>query len=164
MLRLPSLQNRYDEYWEGDPAFVQPPAPAADSATPDERKATDKLIADHARRVELARDTGDWRALLAGDEVPFKFVLRPLRGETYRKICDDAVYGRIGPAEHAALLVRCALVEFDGEPIKSLEAHPRYGKIAPAEFTDRLDALDTRIVRDLATAIEKRARGVPPHR
>ena len=90
MLRLPSNQRPYDAFYSRDPAFVQPPELAAGGELDEDVvKAHKTALEAHAERIRIARETGDWKPLLAGDELePTRFTLQPISGDTFRKIAD----------------------------------------------------------------------------
>lgn len=155
--RLPSLQRQYDEYWSEDPAFVQPP----EDATGEQRK-------EHANRVRIARETGDWSPLVAQNAQPTKFVMRPLKGALARKLLDDINFGRVGSAVLASIAFRAALVTIENGPTHwpavSQVNHPDYGPLVAQEVADAIDGEDLAIIGELGGVILNRARGPSPKR
>lgn len=155
MLRLPSNQREYDEYWSGDPAFHQP----ADS---------DEARAEHAAKIKRARETGDWSPLLIDGETPTKFVMRPIKGDQWRWLVDEATREdehRMGPALFNQLMFRCAVVSVKNLGMKVNEdqvRHKKLGMIAPKDIPDVLDSIDASIVTELAGVAFERARNINP--
>ena len=143
MIRPPSNQSHYDEFWSGDPAFVQPANQEA---------------------VRRARETGDWRELLIDGQVPTKFVLQPLKGHQHRWIADQAASRAIGPAQAHQLAFRCALVDvvnFGDVKVKKTN-HAALGQIATTDIPDVLDSITTEIVSEIGDLIFARAQGLSP--
>jgi hypothetical protein len=167
VFRSPSLQHRYDEFCSLDPAFLQAPSLPKD-ASADVTAAVKKQREDHAHQVEVARETGNWTALLAGDAQPTKFVLRPLPGEVHRRIVDLAMSGAVGPTTTNHLYLRAALIDIvnfgDVTKVK-LAVDPKYpelGPIATSDIPNALDALDLRIVNQIADVVFQRAENPSP--
>lgn len=156
-VRAPSNQKPYDEFWSGDPAFVQP--------DPTDIPAT----REHYAKVKRARDTGEWNELLVPGKTPTKFVMQPLKGEQIRWIydrnnCSDAEK-EMGNAVSLALCFRCAIVEIHNLGIdytlKFVE-HPHLGKIADADVVNLLDTANQTIVTELGLLASMRARELSP--
>jgi hypothetical protein len=155
-LRPPSLQRDYDEYYSGDPAFVQPP----DDATKEQLEA-------HADRIRVARETGDWRPLLIDGQNPTTFVMKPLDGHIYRAIMDKIQSGEIGLASAPAFFFRAAIrkiVNLDGPTDTTFKFVnvAGVGSIAPVDIADKLDAIDKSIVVELGDRIFSRAQAPAP--
>lgn len=156
MIRPPSNQKPYDEYWSGDPAFVQPDA--NDPAS----------VEEHACRVKRARETGDWTPLLIEGQEPTKFVMQPIKGDQWRWLVDESTREdehRMGPAKFWSLMFRCACVsvknlgiQLPDKPVR----HPDLGMIAPVDIPNTLDSIDASIVTELAGAAFERARALNP--
>lgn len=153
MLRPPSIQKNYDEFWSGDPAFIQP---ASD--------ATEKDIEAHAERVRIARETGGWASLLVGDAQPSKFVMRPLPGHVWRVLLDKYLSGAIGPAQFKALLFRAALRAVENLDDLKVEFVNVFGVngFADNEVPDALDSLDVSIVAELGDEVQRRSKTIHP--
>jgi hypothetical protein len=101
MIRLPSYVSDFDVILSTDDAVVQP-APDASQADKDE----------HARKLRVARQTGDYAPVLVEGKVPTRFVCRIVDDEKLRRIIDRVnVTGpdRIGTAEMLALMVKLSL-------------------------------------------------------
>jgi hypothetical protein len=142
--RLPGNQHRYDVFWSGDPAFIQ---------------GTD---AEHTRKLEIARETGDWSALLIQGLVPTKFVCRQIPGELKRRIMDRFSAGKIGGQELDALLVRLAVVDVVnlGDFKLGFAADDDWGRLATHALPDVLDEHAPGAVADLAVQIFNRMMGL----
>lgn len=153
-IRAVSNQKNYDEYWSGDPAFVQ----LAEDADEEQIKA-------HVAKIEHARRTSDWSALAVEGSSPTKFVMRPLRRTQLDWLIDQ--YGRldtkkIGDNILANLIFRCTLVEVvncDGFPAFKHENEPYLGKMIPESI---LACLPRDLVTELAGVAFKRARDLDP--
>lgn len=152
-LRPPSNLREYDDFYSGDPAIVQ----LADGATDDEKK-------EHARRLEVARETGDWSPILVDGQQPTKFVLKVLTGDVHRKLMDDYSGGRFGLSALMQVAFRIALkgVVNCGDVTVNHQQDVRYGKLAKADVTDALDAIDPAIVNELGGEVLRRAREPAP--
>ncbi len=157
MIRPPSVQKPYDEFYSGDPAFVQPPKDASEAA-----------LKDYAAKVKRARDTGDWSPLLIEGVQPTRFVMQVIKGDQWRWLLDQSSRDdefKIGPAEFWHLMFRCALVEVanlgaevNSKPVK----HRHLGAIAPVDVPNLLDTFDAAIVTELASAAFERSRTLNP--
>ena len=78
MIRPPSNQKHYDEFWSEDEAFEQLPA-----------EATAEARAAFGAKLTVAIETGDWSALrVAGASEPTKFIMRQIPGESFGKLAD----------------------------------------------------------------------------
>lgn len=169
MLRFPSLIKSYDTYCSCDPAIKQPPAAPAASASDADKEAYALSLIEYVTTLNAAHDTGDWSALILPGEQPTKFVLQPVDAEDFRELRDLAGLDgsnpqRIGDHRAQALLVRMALVDVPGIPdLKAKRSpHPKYGwTMAQAEVIQILDALNPRIVGELAGAILRRVTARP---
>jgi hypothetical protein len=144
LARLPSVQQPYDDYYSGDPAFEQPVDPV---------------------KLERARETGDWSPLLIEGKAPTKFVMKPLSGDLKRKLHDRMKAGTIGLAETMSIAFRAAVVSIENfsapfQPVTFAD----YGKVAPVDVTNDLDAIDLAIVNELGSEALNRAGGLSPKR
>lgn len=141
MLRPPSVQKQYDDYYPGDPAFAQ----LSDNASDEER-------AEYTAKWETATETGDF-SKLGNLADATKFVMRPIPGKSVLKIDDLRMSRRIGDNEKFELALRCALVEIVSvPPIRfKLAFHEDsdlrgLGQIASADVINQLYEIDSRIV------------------
>jgi len=168
MLRFPSLIKAYDTHVSCDPAIKQPPIAPASTASDDVKEAYARDVLAYVTALNAAHDTGDWSALILPGETPTKFVLQPIDAETFRSLCDLAMLPEsssrhIGPAQEQALLVRLALVDIVGVDFKvKREPDPKHGWVmAQPEVIKLFDALNRRIVGELAQAIGRRSFASP---
>lgn len=142
--RPPSNQQTHDLFWSGDPAFIQ-----GDGA-------------EHARKLEVARETGDWSPLLIERLVPTKFVCRQIPGELKRRILDQFNAGKIGGYELDALLFRLAVVDVVGlgDFKVRFTVSDDWGKLATNELCNVLDEHAPGCVAELALQIYHRMMGL----
>lgn len=128
MIRPPSNQRNYDAVFSGDSCFVQLPD-----------NATEEQFIEHARKWEVARETGDYSALrVEGAGEPTVFKMRPLNLESFAAIVDMAKAGA-GHNETAVLAFRVALQDVSNlgkVEIKRIQ-HKKFGQIATTEFLDK---------------------------
>lgn len=153
MIRPPSLQRAYDEFYSGDPAFVHPP----DDATADQK-------AEWSHKIRVARETGDWSPIVKPGEMPTKFVMMPIAGNVVRRIIDQALSDKIGTAQMHQLAFRAAVIEvvnLDGAKVKRVETD-NYGMLATSEITDFLDSISLFIVSELGREALERMKKIPP--
>lgn len=138
--RAPSNQQTYDLFWSGDPAFVQ-----GDSK-------------EHERKLEVARDTGDWSPLLIQGQTPTKFVTRQIPGDLRRRLVDWYEAHKLGARELDALLVRLAVTDVVGFGDFRLKftAHDDWGRIATTDLPNALDQYAPGAVAELAFQIFNR--------
>lgn len=142
--RPPSNQNTYDEYWSGDPAFVQGEGD------------------EHDAKIERARETGDWSELLIAGLVPTKFVLRQVPGEIKRRVLDQFAAGKIGGYELDSLLLRLAVVEVIGLGDFKLrrEKSADWGHLATHDLPNLLDAHAPGCVAELGLSVYRKMMGL----
>lgn len=167
---LPSLIKTYDEYYSGDPAFVQ--------LSPN---ASEEELKQYIARRKVARETGDWSGLLApGGGKPTKFKLRPLTADLEGALNDYRVSssGVAMDSTVTLLTVRAALIAVIGfanpengmDFIVQRDVDPRFpalGTIATPEVVNALwqvrDAADRQvgplIVSELCQTILMRSNG-----
>ena len=159
-LRPPSLQRQRDDFYSGDPAFLQPPRRGDFS----DDKLYDDAASEHARKVKLARETGNWGDLLLAGETPTTFVMQPIDSEVFRTLVDDLQAADIGNALAIQISFRAALVDIKnfGSFTMRFEMHERYGKLAHRDIANAFDGSDPRVITELGHAAFERARSVPP--
>ena len=144
MIRLPSAQRTYDDYYSGDPSFVQLPA-----------NATDDEQAEHLRKWKIARQTGDIAPMLAGESKPTRFGLRLIQSDPLRLLHDmlkrDSEGNVTIELKWISLVFRCAIVDVAnlGDTKIKTTRHPDLGVIASTEICDTLDAIDPEIIGEL---------------
>jgi hypothetical protein len=145
MLRLPSAQKTYDDFYSGDPALVQLGADAS-KAQHEER----------VRKLAIARKTGDWSEFRIEGQLPTKFGMRLIGSEPLRKLRD--LHEKDGLTNvWAALCFRCALVDVtnlgDFSVRRSIvDRYPELGAIATEDVCTVLDGIDPDIVNELGVA------------
>jgi len=158
VLRPPSLQKPYDFISAADDALAVP----VDGA---DEKANAAARADFAHRLDVARRTGDYSAVMLEGKQPAKFVLRPLPGSIVRKLFDDAAAGRVGNLEMAALAFRAALdgaTALDGVTMRFVE-DDRYGRIAAASVVDAIDSgCGASVINEVGLYAIQRAQQIDP--
>lgn len=167
IVRPPSLQRERTEFYSGDPAFIQLPAfaPAkANDPAPEELAAYGKLRDEHARRWELARETGDYATLLIAGQEPTAFTMRPIRGEVHRKLVDDYNTDALKPLAFAQFAFRIALYDVPGLEVKVKRnvRHVAYGEMADVDVADYFDSFDKFIVTELGQLAIQRASTIAP--
>jgi hypothetical protein len=142
--RLPSNKQTYDLFWSEDPAFVQGEG------------------SEHERKLEQARETGDWSALLVQGQIPTKFVARQVPSEIRRRLLDRYSAEKIGGRELDALLVRVAIVDVVGFGDFKLgfAKHEDWGRVASSELVDAMDAYAPGSITELALQIFNRMMGI----
>lgn len=158
MLRPPSIQKQYDDFYPYDPAFDQ----LADNAS-------DEQQAEYRARWESATDTGDY-SKLGNVADATKFVMRPVPGKSVLKIDDLYSSRRIGENERWELALRCALVDIANAPVR-INIKPAFhedpslyalGHIAPVEVINQLHEIDPRIVPIMGARVWSRAVTISP--
>lgn len=92
MLKTPSLLKDYAFIYSGDPALRLP---------------DDEKEREHA--LTVARETGNWSAILSGNEEPTVFHLAPLTGSQFDWLRGEVSRRGLVDVEQAALAVRLAL-------------------------------------------------------
>jgi hypothetical protein len=161
MIAAPSLQISYDDFWSGDDAILQPPT--LPDAMPVAEK--QKAMQAYVNALRVARETGDWQAILSARGEPTRFRFRQIAGDVARKLTDIARTGKA--SETNALVFRCALLEIvgaNGFPNFKTAVDRDYvslGPIAPVAVTNLLDAVSPEIVNELAACVVSRI-NLPP--
>jgi hypothetical protein len=147
VIKPPSLLHEYDLIYSGDPALALP---------------EDAVIREHA--LAVARETGNWQALLIPGQEPTLFTLRPLTGSQYDWWAGEVKRRQLVEPEAAALAVRLALTGVKNfgphkvEPVL-VDGH----KLARIEIIDAIYAVPEgrMVVLELATAVIERATTAP---
>jgi hypothetical protein len=139
----PSLHFDYHTCFSGDPAFAGLlPDPAI---APEGSKEREELIEERRRKLEIARDTGDWSSITKTDEQPTLFRLRSIHGEL-AWIESERQRRNMSHGEWCELGLRYALVKIENIGI-------------PFEVKTEKDSNGRRIVT-LATIDKLRAIGI----
>ena len=160
-LSPPSVQRTYSEFWSRDPSFVQAPTEAEDAELSSDAKAA---LAEHKRKIRIARETGDWSALrVAGSGEPTMFQVEPLPGNAWRWIMARVLGGEFDLYEVAALVFRVCIRDVVNGGIEDIdrEDHKALGRIATVAVTNHLDAFNPSIVTEIGLALwERGTRGL----
>jgi hypothetical protein len=146
MIRPPSLQKHQDDFYSGDPAFIQLPGDA-----------TEAQRVEHAHRWKVARETGNYSALLVEGQHATKFTMQPIKRNDWRAFADRASLPfdssrRIGNAVLPSLLFRMSVVSISGLDIE-IKRYPHREwdgwDMASVDVIEMLDSIDPRIVTEL---------------
>lgn len=109
MTTAPSLQHPYDVILASDPAIAKP------------ENGDEAGVAEFVRKLGIARDTGDYSALLIEGVTPVRYRIRHVAQKMLRRLHDrqNAVGDNfVGRQETAELCVQLGLVEVVGRDIK----------------------------------------------
>jgi hypothetical protein len=170
VIRPPSLQRSWDEYFTGDPAIFQPPPPPPDDASDEIKKAHKEAIEQYIAKIRSARETGNWMPVVVEGQIPTKFTLHPVDRNIWRAIMDRAVLPssnprHIGEVTLHALLVRLSLRNITGfeQKIERLP-DPNWDNwvMAQASIITTLDEIDPRIIGELGSSVFRRLQGISP--
>lgn len=155
MIKPPSQQFPYTLVYSGDPALNLPTDPDGDEART-------KLL--RAKALEVARDTGDWTALIHTGEVPTLFTVRPITGALLDWMMSEARRRESTAAEVHVFALRVALTKIDGFGDARVETAPagREGefRIATMKIIDALYAVEgvgRDVVQELGSIVWQRA-------
>jgi hypothetical protein len=148
-VKLPSLTRETSWVWSEDPALDAPPRPKDDADKDSPEVAAWK---EWERRMQTARDTGQWDGLVKAGQKLAAFNLRIVPTVAWAKL-RDSTGEDMGINSAFVLAVRLALMsvanleDFEGKPHKVEHRHEDgYGRIATEATIDLLDAY-TRAVR-----------------
>ena len=132
MIQVPTNIGNYTDCWAGDSALLK-----------------DENL------VRIARETGDWSALIVEGQTPTRFTMRVIPGHVFRKIADSA----LGEVERLSMLFRASCTAISGlEPFKFTTVKDRdYGVLASVDVTDLLDSVNINIVNELGSAAMNRS-------
>jgi hypothetical protein len=158
VIRLPSLQRAVDCYYSGDPAFIQ----LADDASESDR-------AEHARKWKVARETGNYSALIVEGQQATKFAMQPVNRTVWRAFVDRVLYPtesprRIGPITTPSLVFRLSVCSVSGLDVHvKRRAHREWDgwEMAEEEIVQVLDSIDPRIVTELGDLAFARMSDIP---
>ncbi len=149
MIKPPSLQNEYTLISSLDPALSLPE---------DEEQ--------RAHALSVAKETGNWSAILNGTDQPTVFTMRPLKGSEFDWWAGEVNRRGLVNSEASVLALRLALVKVDNFGSHKVE-FVREGGIRLAKL-DIIDAIYAEggsegraIVLELATHIIERAQTAP---
>lgn len=137
MIKFPSLIKEYSAIYSKDPSLLQAPTPPADNATAEALAAYEAAAKEHEHKLKVARETGDYAALLVeGAGPPTLFMMRQLTADAYTRI----LYRGGTAIENTVLAFRYALrsvANWPGADVALVE-HPELGQIASLSFFDKL--------------------------
>jgi hypothetical protein len=170
MIRPPSLQRPWDEYFTGDPAILQPPPPPPEDASDELKQAHQDTIDQYIAKIRAARETGNWMPVVVEGQIPTKFTLHPVDRNIWRSIMDRAVLPpsnprHIGEVTLHALLVRLSLRNIAGFEQKiDRRPDPNWDNwmMAQPDVITMLDEIDPRIIGELGSSVFRRLQGIGP--
>jgi hypothetical protein len=159
VIRPPSLQKPQDDYYSGDPAFIQLPADASD----EQRK-------EHAHKWKVARETGNYSALLIEGQQATKFTMQPIKRTDWRAFKDRVTLPpgspkAIGINEAWALAFRMSVVAVTVGADIEIKRYPHreWGgwDMADEKVVEYLDSIDERMVTELGDVVLARMSDIP---
>jgi len=144
MIKPPSIQSDYTLVYSGDPSLALPTG---------ER--------EREKALEVARETGQWAALIIDRESPTLFHVRPIFGRTLDWMISEIRRRQMSGAESAVLALKLGLrsVEGFGDHRVDFE-HVEGHQIATDKIIDALYAIDgvgRDIVQELGGVVLARA-------
>lgn len=146
--RRPSLQHAHDFISELDDAIARPAEDAPDS-----------VRAAFAHQLEVARDTGDYSAVLKDGGQPSRITLRPIDPMVSRRLLDAHSAGDIGAAEMFAIVFCVAVEKVAGIDLPKPITDDQWGRRLPdsvlREFGDA-------VVNEVAIHAWHRALAISP--
>jgi hypothetical protein len=146
LIKPRSLLKEYTLIWSGDPALTLP---------------TDEKAREHALKV--AAETGDWRALINGNEQPTYFHVSPLTGSQFDWWMGEVSRRKLIVAEGAVLALRLALkrVENFGDHQVAVQRDSSGHTLASMDIIDAIYAecggAGRDVIVELGNAIIERA-------
>jgi hypothetical protein len=153
MIKPPSQQFEYTLIFSGDPSLNLP------ANTPENPTARE-------RALEVARETGQWEALVHPGEMPTLFHVKPLGGAVFDWLVSEARRRNASEAEMHVLALRLALTKVDGlgEHKVTTEAAGFEGefRIASTKIIDALYSIEgvgRVVVQELGSLVWQRATG-----
>ena len=157
----PSVQHAYTFIWSRDPA-LSAIEPLADDATDVQREQHAEAEVDRARKLEIARETGDYSALIVPGRTPVCYQLGHLsrndRAWLDGEVGMSAELGRpLGLIERNDLLVRVALRSIDNFKHKVKRVKNRAGIwLSEPEIIDLIDAAQPTALAEIADTVWQR--------
>jgi hypothetical protein len=169
VIQPPSTTHAYDDFWSDDPAIVPAPLAPADNADEEAKAKHRTALDEHVRKLERARETGNWDEVKVPGEHPTLFSLRPIPGQAMRAIESKLGRGELDWLTAPPLAFRAAIVKISNPTVAIKTVHTKsddfaeYGPIATVDVTNYLDAIDGSIVTELGTRIlQKGTTGIAP--
>lgn len=170
--------SRYDSAIDLPPEPNDPMPQRADGESDEAFEARAKAwaapIREWGKPLRVARETGDYSAILKAGETPTVFVVRQISATEWLTL--DGALGRVeakatGRTEAARamghLLVRYAVLRLEGAPVAAMfppvvdPAFPELGPIQPTAFVDLFTGSE-RILMEIAEVVGER-RHTPPN-
>lgn len=149
MIKPPSQQFPYTLIYSGDPSLNLPSDPA-----------------EKAKALEVARETGDWTAIIHAGETPTLFTVRPITGALFDWMMSEGRRRDVSDPEMHVLALRVALVKVEGFGDAKVETapagHEDEFRIATMKIIEALYAVDgvgRDVVQELGAIVWKRALG-----
>jgi hypothetical protein len=181
-VKLPSLQRDCSWVWSEDPALDGPDYADAPKKNASEaaKKAWAARLKEWHRKLDVARDTGDYTAITKAGQALTLFDLRIIPEPLWRAALDLVRNHQAGAMEGNGIMVRLALRGvvnldgFDGKPyVVELKTDDRWGQCAGNESIDLLAAYHRELQRqtdrpvsnpidEMADFIIRRQGGVRP--
>jgi hypothetical protein len=168
MIRLPSLQRAYDDFYSRDPAIIPAPEEPLATATGDEIEKYKKDAEEYVAKIRAAKETGRWDEVILPGAVPTKFVMGQVDRNVWRSIADrfdlpEDNKQHIGLNQLSSLLFRLALRDIVGLDIKvNRHVDPEWGwDLASPDVVTVLDQADARIVGELSGGVYRRLQEIP---
>lgn len=175
MIKPPSLQSTYTLVWSHDPALLLPEH-VDDPALSEKQnaEAKDKADKERARLLRIARQTGDWQAIVKPNEAPTFFSFGHLSHNEMSWIEGEASRRSLGGLEVANLIFLVALrsienfgdVKVERRRVAQIEGTKEHVWSASPTILDKLHAaLSTiedgvqHLIGEFNAEILKRARG-----
>jgi len=147
MIKPPSQQFEYTLIFSGDPSLN----------LPSDRAARDKAL-------EVARETGQWSAILHTGEVPTIFTVRPISGALLDWVISEGRRRDLSEAELHVLALRAALTKVEGFGDNRVgtesAGHEGEFRVATMKIVDALYAIDgigRAVVQELGGIVWRRA-------
>jgi hypothetical protein len=157
MIKPPSLVREYDLVWSQDPALD---APVREHEESDD--AWNERNAAWEKRLNVARETGDWSGVLKPGQQPTVFQCRRIRTDYWRRL--QAEFGESGVIEATLTAVRLAvygIANFGAVKIEREKGHPRYDdQLLAISVCDLLREFPG-LIEELASAVISRETQLP---
>lgn len=135
MIKPLSVQRTYSLIWSGDPALSRPVQ--TEGQSDDDHAA---VVEAFSRALSIARDTGDWRSVVAPGKRPVVYQMRQVKPSQF-DWCEGTIHRlKLGGMEAQAMLFRLALSQVDGlDGAHIKEREPFEGQLlAPVDVYDTI--------------------------
>jgi len=154
LITVPSQQKPHAVAWSRDEALD----------VPRDIDTNEAAAKEWERKIEQARETGNWQAITKDGAQPTFFELRPVPGDVFRKVLDRLERKAIGLNEACSLMFRLALVGVSnlGDLTVKLMADKDLGDMASAEIPNLLDSINPGIVGELGALVYQRGASPRP--